>query len=281
VLSDIHLSPAGTTDGTWNNTTRRSMSSQLLRAAASEIAAAGHQQVLVLGDISDDGSPELIAAALSAIADAGLQVWAVPGNHDAMQDSHAFDIATERVTGSVALHHQPVRVGDFITLVGSTLTSADGGQTCEAKNLPDVTAITSQILLWAGHYPLISQEQALRGAGLRYPGDLRNLQQAREIAAQHTGAIIVLHGHLHTVITGQDGRTLQIGFPALVEWPHAWTDLRIETPPTGPRVRTAVRPVAGNWSQCNRNTLLASTAQTWNLDTDGCWRAGEGNRTMK
>jgi Calcineurin-like phosphoesterase/Aldo/keto reductase family len=277
VLSDIHLSPAGTADGTWNNATRRSVSSQLLQAAVDEIAAAGHHHVLVLGDISDDGSPELIGAALSAITAAGLEAWAVPGNHDAAQDAHALDIAAGRVSGSAALYNRPVRASELITLAGSALTSNDGGQMCEATNLPDVTAITSQILLWAGHYPLISQQAALQAAGLRYPGDLRNLREARDAADQHAGPIVVLHGHLHTVITALDGRLLQLGFPALVEWPHAWTDLRIETAPGGTAVRTAVRPVAGNWSECTRNAVLASRAQTWQLD-GGRWRAATGTR---
>jgi hypothetical protein len=149
VLSDIHLSPAGTPDGTWNNATRRSVSSQLLQAAAGETAAAGHQHIVVLGDISDDGAPEMIGAALSVIADAGMEAWAVPGNHAVTQYADALDIAAERVSGGVVLRHHPVRVNDFITLAGSPLTINDGGHTCETTNLPDVTAITSQILLWA------------------------------------------------------------------------------------------------------------------------------------
>lgn len=279
VLTDIHLSAAGTPDGTWNNPTLRSVSSQLLSQAVGEIAAAGHRHALVLGDISDDGSQEMIGAALVAIAEAGLETWAVPGNHDAAQDPHALDIAAERVSSTVALHSQPVRVRDSITLAGTGLRSNDDGQTCEAVNLPDVTAITSQTLLWAGHYPLISQKAALLAAGLRYPGDLRNLQQARAAAEKHAGPIVVLHGHLHTAITSLDGKMLQLGFPAMVEWPHAWTDLRIETSPGGATVRTAIRSVAGNWPQPTRNTLLASTEQAWQL-AGGRWRAaGAGGRS--
>jgi 3',5'-cyclic AMP phosphodiesterase CpdA len=272
VLSDTHLSPAGTPDGIWNNTIRRSVSAQLLRAALTEIAEAGHRQVLVLGDISDDGSPAMIGAALSAITDAGLEAWAVPGNHDAAQDPRALDIAAEQATGCVVVHHQPLRLGGGIALAGTGLRSDDGGQTCAATHLADVTAATEQVLLWAGHYPLISQNAALLAAGLRYPGDLANLQQARAAAERHTGPIVVLHGHLHTAINGRDGRMLQLGFPAVVEWPHAWADLRIETSLSGITVHTAIRPVAGDWSQCSRNTLLASAEQTWKLN-GGQWHA--------
>lgn len=100
VLSDIHLAPAGTPDGSWNNVTRKSVSADLLRAAVAEIAAAGHERVLVLGDISDDGWPGLIRAALAAIGNAGLSTWAVPGNHDAARDQRALDLAAEPWTAA-------------------------------------------------------------------------------------------------------------------------------------------------------------------------------------
>jgi DNA repair exonuclease SbcCD nuclease subunit len=272
VLSDTHLSSAGTPDGIWNNAIRRSASAQLLRAALNEIAEAGHRHVLVLGDISDDGSPAMIGAALSAITDAGLEAWAVPGNHDVAQDSRALDIAAEHAGGCAVLHHQARRLGETITLAGTGLRSEDGGQSCAATRLADVTATSEQVLLWAGHYPLISQHATLLAAGLRYPGDLTNLQQARAAAERHAGPIVVLHGHLHTAVNCRDGRMLQLGFPAVVEWPHAWTELRVETALSGTTVHTTIRPVAGDWSQCNRNTLLASAEQTWKLN-DGRWHA--------
>lgn len=214
----------------------------------------------------------MMGAALSAIADAGLEAWIVPGNHDTAQYSRALEVAAEQVSGCVVLHHQPLRLSDSFTLTGTALRSRDGGQTCEATCLAEAAAITSRVLLWAGHYPLISQEATLLSAGLRYPGDLINLQQARDAAERHSGPIVVLHGHLHTAVTAQNRKMLQLGFPAIVEWPHAWTDLRIETSPSGTTVRTSIRSVAGDWSQCARNTLLASTEQAWQLDSEN-WRA--------
>ena len=252
--------------------TRRSVSAQLLSAAVEEITAAGHHHVLVLGDISDDGSPALIGAALTAITDGGLEAWAVPGNHDLTQDSHALAIAAEGINGSVGVLSAPTRVRESIALAGMALRSDDRGQTCEAVNLPDVSAVTSQLLLWAGHYPLVSQQAALLAVGLRYPGDLQNLAESRAAASRHHGPIVVLHGHLHTAISSKHGRMLQLGFPAVVEWPHAWTDLRIETSPLGATVRTATRSIAGSWSRCRQDTLLTSTVQNWQL-AGGRWQA--------
>ena len=275
VLSDIHLSPAGTPDGSWNNVTRKSVSADLLRAAVAEIAAAGHERVLVLGDISDDGSPELIRAALAAIGSAGLTTWAVPGNHDAARDQRALDLAAEPLDGCVLLPRRPVQLDDAIALVGNGLRSTDGGLTCAATSLADVTAVTAQLLVWAGHYPLISQAEVLLAAGLRYPGDLTNLAAVRRAAERQAGPILVLHGHLHTAVTAQDGRILQLGFPALVEWPHAWTDVRLDVSPARTMIRAALRPVAGHWSEGTRNSLLAGPDQAWQL-ARGSWsdRAG-------
>jgi 3',5'-cyclic AMP phosphodiesterase CpdA len=275
VLSDIHLSPAGTPDGRWNNVTRKSVSAELLRDAVAEIAAAGHERVLVLGDISDDGSPELIRAALAAIGAAGLTVWAVPGNHDAARDPQALDLAAEPLDGCVLLPRRPVHLDDTIALVGNGLRSTDGGLTCAATGLPDVTALAARLVVWAGHYPLISQEDALLAAGLRYPGDLTNLAAARLAAERQAAPFLVLHGHLHAAVTAQDGRILQLGFPALVEWPHAWSDVRLDVSPARTTIRTVRRPVAGHWSECVRNSLLAGPVQSWQLargswsDTDG------------
>lgn len=60
VLSGTHLSP----DGKWNNVTRRSASADLLQAALAEIVAAGHDRVVLLGDVSDDGTVGAIGTAL-------------------------------------------------------------------------------------------------------------------------------------------------------------------------------------------------------------------------
>jgi 3',5'-cyclic AMP phosphodiesterase CpdA len=275
VLSDIHLSPAGTKDGSWHNVTRKSVSAELLRAAVAEIAAAGHERVLVLGDISDDGSPELIRAALTAIGTGGLTAWAVPGNHDAARDPDALDLAAEPLDDCVLLPRRPVHLDDAIALAGNGLRSTDGGLTCAATSLPDVTALAARLLVWAGHYPLISQAEVLLAAGLRYPGDLTNLAAARRAASRQAGPVLVLHGHLHTAVTARHGRILQLGFPALVEWPHAWTDVRLEVSPARTTVRTALRPVAGHWSEGTRNSLLGGPAQSWQL-VRGSWSEGAG-----
>lgn len=278
VLSDMHVSPAGTPDGVWNNATRRSRAGEILLAALAEIVATGHSAVLVLGDISDDGSPETIRSALSLIAAAGLTAWVVPGNHDVAHHPDAVDTAAGPIGACTVLYRAAQRPGPGVALVGVGLQSADGGQNCKAAHLADVAGGTDALLLlWAGHYPLLSQRARLRVAGLRYPGDLLNLQHARQAAESFIGPIVVLHGHLHAAVTRHAGRILQLGCPAVVEWPHAWTDLTVETGNRGTRVRALTRPIEGDWSQCERNTQLAEPEQSWQFD-HGQWRAGTARR---
>lgn len=263
VLSDIHLSPPGTPDGVWNNTTRRSASADLLHAVLAEIVAAGHDRVLVLGDISDDGTAEMISTALHAIAAAGLHAWVVPGNHDAALSPGAIDSAAGSATGCTMLPRGPQRLGEHVALTGVGLHSEDGGQTCRATQLPAVTALPGRLLFWAGHYPLLSAQARLRVARLRYPGDLTNLGRTRAAAERFAGPILVMHGHLHAAVTRHAGRILQIGVPAVIEWPHAWTDVTLNITRDLVTVRAEIRPVPGVWSQPGHDPLLNGRTQAW------------------
>jgi len=275
VLSDVHLAPAGTADGVWNNVTRRSRAGEILQAALADIVRHGHSTVLVLGDISDDGSPEMIRSALSLIAGAGLTAWVVPGNHDTARRSDALDVAAGPVRACTVLRQAPQQPVPGVALVGVGLESTDGGNSCTAVHLADVADCADDLLLWAGHYPLLTQRASLRAAGLRYPGDLLNLQDAREAAERFTGPIVVLHGHLHAAVTRRAGRILQVGCPAAVEWPHAWTDLAVDTGAGEARVRARTRRVAGEWSQCVRNSQLVAAEQSWQFDR-GSWHSAGG-----
>ena len=273
VLSDTHLSPEGTPDGIWNNTTRRSASAALLQAALAEITESGHEQVLVLGDISDDGTVAMIRAALGAIAAAGIRAWIVPGNHDVALSPEALDAAAIGLTATCALARKgPQRLAGSVAAVGIGLHSDSGGQTCQATSLPDVAALAGRLLLCVGHYPILTQQARLRVAGLRYPGDLVNLDHARAAVERFDGPIVALHGHLHTAVTRRVGRILQIGLPAVVEWPHAWTDFTLDMASDNPTVHVEIRPIAGEWSRCERDTVLSGMAQTWVFDA-GRWRA--------
>ena len=263
VLSDTHLSAAGTPDGMWNNVTCRSVSAELLASAAAGIATSGLNQVILLGDVSDGGEPAMIAAALDTITGAGMRVWAVPGNHDASRSPDALAEAAAgrpHVTVLGDLHQE---MGPDVAVVGHGLRSHDGGRTCEAIGVPDPAGRRGRLLLWASHYPVLSQEDRFRGAGLRYPGDLRNLSHVAERVGRFDGPVLVLHGHLHAPALGQAGPVLQIGVPAAVEWPNAWTEVTLEVTGDAVAARTALHRIPGSWPEPVAVTTLAQPVQNW------------------
>jgi Calcineurin-like phosphoesterase len=263
VLSDTHLSPAGTPDGMWNNVTCRSAARDLLAAAVADIASAGLTRVILLGDVSDDGEPAMIAAALETITGAGLRVCAVPGNHDVIRSPGALaEAAGGRldVTVLAEWHHAP---SPDIVVVGHGLRSHDGGRTCEAIGVPDPASARGRLLLWASHYPLLSQQDRFRAAGLRYPGDLRNRGHVAERAGRFGGPVLVLHGHLHAPAVAQAGPVLQIGVPAAVEWPNAWTEVTLEVTADAVTAATALHRIPGCWPDPVAATTLAQPAQNW------------------
>lgn len=273
VLSDIHLSPPGTPDGRWNNVTCRSASRELLGAAAADMAAAGMTQLILLGDVSDGGEPDMIAAALAVLTGAGMRVWAVPGNHDVIRSPDALGQAAERQPGTTVLGHGRRDLGPDVLACGHGLRSGDGGQTCEAIGVPDPAGARGRLLLWASHYPVLSQQDRFRAAGLRYSGDLLNLSQVAERAGRFDGPVLVLHGHLHAAAVGRAGPVLQIGVPAAVEWPNAWTEATVEITAGSVTIRTALHPIPGSWPDPVVVPALDQPVQDWTY-AGGNWAPG-------
>ena len=136
---------------------------------------------------------------------------------------------------------------------------------------------SSRLLLWASRYPVLSQASRLAASGLRYPGDLTNLAQVREVVATFAGPTLLLHGHLHTWTVDHTGRALQIGVPTVVEWPHAWADASITLDDAAVRVEVTMRPVSGTWSRPGIDTVPDAPFQAWTFRDD--WiRAGDAVR---
>jgi Icc-related predicted phosphoesterase len=263
VLSDTHLSPAGTPDGMWNNVTCRSVSGELLGAAVAGIASSGLSQVILLGDVSDDGEPGMIAAALKTITGAGMRVWAVPGNHDASRSPNALAEAADGQPDVTVLGERHRDLSPDVVVVGHGLRSHDGGLTCEAVGVPDPAGSQARLLVWASHYPVISQQDRFQAAGLRYPGDLRNLSHVAERVGRFDGPVLVLHGHLHASAVAEAGPVLQIGVPAAVEWPNAWTEVTLEVTGDTVTAATALHQIPGSWPGPVAVTTLAQPVQDW------------------
>jgi 3',5'-cyclic AMP phosphodiesterase CpdA len=262
VISDIHAAGPLTRDAVWNNTMLFARSLELLGAAIAQIRAAGLTSVLVLGDITQHGDIEYVDRALRALATAGLEVSAVAGNHDVAWSPMTVDLAAADVPGVTVL--QPTFDHGLAGLPagGQPISSEDGGRLCTATAFPDPGAADG-LLVWATHYPVLSRATVVAVAGLRYPGDLLNLGDVQAPLLARTAPTLVLHGHLHLVTVATHGTLLQLGVPALVEWPHAWTTVTIGADGA---VTSELHPVAPEM-QPTVDTILAAPKQSWRWDT--------------
>jgi hypothetical protein len=158
-----------------------------------------------------------------------------------------------------------------VAACGVRLTSDDGGRTCRTLSLPAALAPDPPLLLVASHFPVLSQKPRLYARGLRYPGDLLDRRELHRELAARPGPTVVLHGHLHTAVDLVHANLLQIGFGALVEWPHAWALVEIDA--AGPAVAVtrhslcaAPPPVV--------DTVLAPSSASWRHDGTS-WRLAQ------
>jgi hypothetical protein len=56
---------------------------------------------------------------------------------------------------------------------------------------------------------------------------------------------------------------LQIGVPAVVEWPHAWTAVTLQATADVLTVQTMLKLIPGHWPAQVTDTKLAEPSQSW------------------
>jgi calcineurin-like phosphoesterase family protein len=270
VLTDCHVSPPGTPDGSWNNPVRLSAATELLSSAMRDISAVGVDGVIALGDITQNGDAVSAESALTALAAGGPPVYLVPGNHDVAEDVNMLDAVAQRHSGITFLPSGATSLGEEVAISGVGLSSGDGGGTCSAANLPEAVSDDRALQIWATHYPALSVKSQLHRHGLRYPGDLVNRRQFQRAVQSRCRPTLVLSGHVHAACTLTYLSTLQVSFPALVEWPHAWTLLTVTW--TGPHLGVrAERHAFGESVPPLVNTLFTPALTSWVYD-GGVWR---------
>jgi Icc protein len=81
-LSDLHFSSDGTANGRETGET--------FAAVAADVLNDAPDLVVVTGDIADTGQPGEYEVAGEALAALGLPVYCLPGNHDRVDEMHAF-----------------------------------------------------------------------------------------------------------------------------------------------------------------------------------------------
>jgi len=229
IVTDIHLSPAGTPPGTWHNSLVYANVDALLDRAIAYLAEQQVDAVAVLGDLGNFGDAESIARGVAALSKLTVPVYIVAGNHDALQSIQVWKSTVKfENTGQVSIPNGE-ETGTFpVRLVG--IGDIEGNASEDRWSIPagSVTAAPDEPLVVLVHFPLVERKAEIVAEGFKYAGGFQWHETGDRLRTR-TAPTIVLHGHLHIRHTTVEGTTLQLGFAALIEPPHDVSVVDIET----------------------------------------------------
>ena len=215
VMSDLHVAEPGTPDTRWINPVVLGVSAWLVDTALGQLADQGLHALVLLGDLTQDGTPaqlDLIQRLLGPVTAPRL---AVPGNHD-------LRCTADPLPGAgLAQPARRARIGPLQVAAGQLSRRADGRFREDAP--PDPSGRRpGEPLLWLSHFPVLDAGPVLHAVGLPHAGDLANRADVAEALHRHDGPVIVLTGHLHVHYSLAEDDVLQLGHPALAEVPHGY-----------------------------------------------------------
>lgn len=233
ILTDTHLAPADSPPVVWHTELRFADSGERYSSALATLAEHEPELILVLGDLTHFGDDESIDDFLARSAGACAPMFVIAGNHDVLPDDDALDRRMGRVMPEGVDHVRGVRRAGSLTFQGIDVRSAGDEYRFEATNISTVPPGT--VLL--SHFPVLSLQDELTSADLRYAGDLENRKPLEGAVRESAAPSIVLSGHLHVRMTVASGPVLQLVFGALIEAPFDVAIADIELDETGGRVR--------------------------------------------
>jgi DNA repair exonuclease SbcCD nuclease subunit len=271
IISDIHVSPAGTPPTSWHNAYALDNAGRMLGTAVERCRAERVDAVVLLGDLAHTGDLESIAAVIRETSALECPIHMVPGNHDfhSWPDVMSGAIRNEGETPFIlAPMTFPIKPG---LRVATMALERDAGQRAfHGSELPDVTASTDALVLFT-HFPVLETQSRLLSHALAHPGDLHNRLDLERALLVRGAPAIVIHGHLHVRDAHCSGPVLQLACAALIEPPHEVTFIEIERMSSGDIVVTRrAEPVAEPAQPVNRLPVLAPGTQTWTY-AGGAW----------
>ena len=236
VVSDVHVTPDVDRTGRWNELIHYDRALPRLAMALEWFEEEDVDAILVLGDLTEDGDDGSLTQALDAVQDqVDRPTYLFAGNHD----GELLETFSQQVDARPPLALVPdglVRGVPF----GTAHIDWHGGFRFTAElNAPD----TDDLLVLATHFPLISRSRAVQARGLRYAGDLEDVETHTKALSARTSPTVVLSAHLHVDDVHAEGRTLQLVNPPVVEGEGGASLVTVE--PLG-IVHREVRALDGN-----------------------------------
>lgn len=179
---------------------------RLLELALGEIAALRPDLVVIAGDLTDEGYPdqyELVRAALGRLD--GLEVVAVPGNHDAR---HVGYLHWERLLGPREVTKRLELDGEQVTVVGvdSSKPDVDEGEIGREHYAPLAAALdeAADLRVFVCHHHLLP----IPGTG-RERNQVADAGDVLALLTAH-GVDLVLGGHRHVPYAWRLGEMLVV-----------------------------------------------------------------------
>ena len=210
VVSDVHVTPDLDRVGRWNELIHYDRALPRLAKALQWFQDEDVDAVLVLGDLTEDGDEPSLEQALDQVqegVDSPAYVFA--GNHDGA----ALNTFSQQVDSRPPLALVPDGVVRGVPF-GTAHVDWHGDDRFTANvHAPD----TDDVLVIATHFPLISRSRAVQARGLRYAGDLEDVEAHTKALRKRQAPTVVLSGHLHVDDVHADARTLQLVNPPVVE----------------------------------------------------------------
>jgi predicted phosphodiesterase len=227
VIAEIHRAPSGTPRVSWHNEMLLDRSDELLELALEQLVAQRVDALVLLGDLTNRADDASFAIVGDRARQRGLPTLAVPGNHDAA-DEHALARFADHLQGhNIRAAPASLFLGDKGTIILVSIARDAHTGTLRSANIPDLTPLAGQTLVFLTHYPLLAMQPRLAEAGLKHSGDLSDRQEIADRLFNHDGPVIVIHGHLHVRAIAVERNVLHLSCAALVEPPHEVTVVSI------------------------------------------------------
>ena len=236
VVSDIHVTPDIDRTGRWNELIHYDRALPRLAKTLQWFEDEDVDAIFVLGDLTEDGDEPSLEQALDQVqhgADAPTYVFA--GNHDGA----LLDDFSQQVDSRPPLALVPDGLVRGVPFGTAHVDWHGDNRFTATLDAPD----TDDLLVIATHFPLISRQRAVQARGLRYAGDLEDVEQHTKTLAGRQAPTVVLSGHLHVDDVHAEHRTLQLVNPPVVEGDGGASLITIE--PIGV-VRREVRTLDGD-----------------------------------
>jgi len=228
IVTDCHLAPPDRTPSRFHNVYDYPNARRNFETALVGHVNAGVDAILMLGDLANSGDEVHHNLGIELCDRTGLPIYIVPGNHDCEEGVTAL---ADRIAGfgaqQVAIPTPGGSLHHGIRIAGLPTNGFDTEANWEIS-VPEIDSWGTEPVLVVTHVPVFSTREIAMDAGFQYAGDPQNTAALGEMLANRTEPTIVVHGHLHLRHTIVSGATLQIGFAAVVEPPHANATLEID-----------------------------------------------------